>query len=148
MKKTVLLLVAGVLLSGCQNTGTGSKNAQSPVINPMSATQPGSDAMSLASDSAIHSCSKELSALQKIAPTTYQRKNAELNNTLAQARLYLSVKESVSPNTAEIMDSAYKFKISKICNDIQSALTHALIDNAENEAQPDNGTVFSAGNPS
>ncbi|MFJ3264877.1 hypothetical protein ACIP8G_00155 [Serratia liquefaciens] len=141
MRKTILLLVSGILLSGCQSTDTGSKNTPHPSIHP---TKTEAAPMSLASSTAIQSCPQELTALEKIAPKSYQRKSGELNNALAQASLYLSVKESVNPNTVEIMDSAYKYKISKICSEIQSELASALISNVENVAQPLDAPLFSA----
>lgn len=141
MRKTILLLVSGILLSGCQSTNSGSKNTPSP-SNPSTKTEV--TPMSLASSAAIQSCPQELSALEKIAPKSYQQKSGELNSALTQASLYLSVKNSVNPNTAEIMDSAYKYKISKICNEIQTELANALISNVENIAQPISPPIFSA----
>ncbi|WP_273855319.1 hypothetical protein [Serratia liquefaciens] len=141
MRKKILLLVSGILLSGCQSANTGSKNTVPPSLQQAKTEVA---PMSLASSAAIQSCPQELIVLEKIAPKSYKRKSGELNNALAQASLYLSVKESVNPNTVEIMDSAYKYKISKICNEIQSELANALISNVENVAQPPDAPLFSA----
>ncbi|WP_439070473.1 hypothetical protein ACSJL3_005169 (plasmid) [Serratia nevei] len=126
MRKLLIPLISSLLFTGCQTSHPTMKKEQSLTIKPISpqSTQP----MSLASEAASQSCAKELFALHQVNPALSNLNAAKLNQTLKQAEIYLKIRDNIDKNTAVIMDSAYKYKISKQCNEIKNALTNTLID--------------------
>lgn len=138
MKKTIAIATFCFLLAGCQSANNNVQTKPAPVkptpvaaaptppepVKPAPPTQPvGTEAM-------MANCMKELSALQQISPGQYRARSVELNGIVTQGRLYMQVRSSVSPDTQQIMDAAYQFKISRTCNQIRTDLTKALIDRA------------------
>lgn len=135
MKKTIAVVTFCALLAGCQQAGNRSvtktekaEPAQATATSSMLPTRP---EVSVGNDAALYTCMKELNALQQVAPAAYQSKNAELNQILAQAKLYTQVRANLSNEINGILDSGYQYRIGKTCNDIRTALTQALVERVE-----------------
>lgn len=132
MKKIITLLALSWLLSGCQNMNENheerpTSSEEAPVIDV----------------SVVTACTQELSALQKVSPTVYKARSTELGNVQAQEQLYMKVRNNIGKNSVSIMDAAYRYKISRICNDIQHDLTTELVDKVEKAYQPATKKIFS-----
>lgn len=124
MKKTIAIATLCVLLAGCQNTNNRAttKIAAAPgsaAAQPMAA---------VGIDTVMYSCVKELNALQRVNAELYQTHSTELDHIVAQAKLYIRVRDNVNTDTQRIIDAAYQFRIAKKCNHIRSDLTNALVE--------------------
>ncbi|WP_024913613.1 hypothetical protein [Chania multitudinisentens] len=132
MKKTIAVTALCVLLAGCQNTKARPPIKTAPVVAPSpTVTQPVKPAqpmISTGTEEVMYSCMKELNALQQVNSAVYQTRSAELNHIVSEAKLYMRVRGDVSTDIHQIMDAAYKFRISKTCNQIRNDLTNALIE--------------------
>jgi len=131
MKKTIAIAALCVLLAGCQTAKTKPATAAGvPAPTPPSATvtQPVQPMASVGTDDIMYTCMKELNALQQVSPRLYQTRSVELNDILAQAKLYMRIRDNVSIDIHQIMDAAYQFRIAKTCNRISTDLTNALIE--------------------
>ncbi|MBB3324125.1 MULTISPECIES: hypothetical protein [unclassified Atlantibacter] len=77
-------------------------------------------------------CQRELAALSKINPAKYATQKGVFDNLLKSVSVYSTVRDDVNPGTKDIMDTLYKYKTQKICNDIQQAINESLIARGEN----------------
>ncbi|MFZ1871752.1 hypothetical protein [Serratia sp. D1N4] len=130
MKKTIAVAAVCVLMAGCQNMNQRPKANTAPVATPRPAavTQPvAQPVISESTETLVGSCMKELNALQQVNQAMYQTRSIELNHILSEAKLYMRVRDNVSTDIHQIMDAAYKFRISKTCNQIRTDLTKALV---------------------
>lgn len=84
------------------------------------------------SSGAATACQRELAALSKINPSKYAAQKDVFENLLKSASVYSTVREDVNPDTKDMMDTLYKYKTQKICNDIQQAINESLIARGEN----------------
>lgn len=103
-------------------------------IESPSTTHSESDAYreSSASNGTATICQRELAALSKINPAKYAAQKGVFENLLRSASVYSTVRDDVNPGTKDIMDTLYKYKTQKICNDIQQAINESLIARGEN----------------
>lgn len=76
-------------------------------------------------------CQHELAALSKINPAKYAAQKAIFDNLLKSASLYSTVREDVNAQTKDTMDTLYKYKTQKICNDIEQAIHESLVSRGE-----------------
>lgn len=132
MKKTIAIATLCVLLAGCQTAKTKPTTAAgvpapTPVTPSATVTQPTPPMASVGTDDIMYPCMKELNALQQVSPRLYQTRSVELNDIVTQAKLYMRVRDNVSPAIHQIMDAGYQFRIAKTCNAISTDLTNALI---------------------
>lgn len=135
MKKTIAIATLCVLLAGCQTAKTKPTtaagvpvSAPAPVTPSATVTQPTQPMASVGTDDIMYPCMKELNALQQVSPRLYQTRSTELNDIVAQAKLYMRIRDNVSTEIHQIMDAAYQFRIAKTCNRINTDLTNALIE--------------------
>jgi hypothetical protein len=133
MKKTIAIAALCVLLAGCQTAKTKPATAAgvpapTPVTPSATVTQPAQPMASVGTDDIMYPCMKELNALQQVSPRLYQTRSVELNDIVAQAKLYMRIRDNVSTDIHQIMDAAYQFRIAKTCNRISTDLTNALIE--------------------
>ncbi|MHA6679796.1 hypothetical protein ACX43S_25215 [Enterobacter cloacae] len=142
MSKRIALLALSALLSGCQTSLDHAE--QSPSSGREDAiVQPASGYASVVDSSEMASCTNELSALQQVSPSMYQTRNNELRAIQLQEEIYLKVRNNINESSISIMDAAYKYKISKICNDIKNDLTNELVNKVEQADKYNNPTPFS-----
>ncbi|WP_312980176.1 hypothetical protein [Atlantibacter sp.] len=87
---------------------------------------------SSSSNGAATVCQRELAALSKINPAKYAAQKVVFDNLLKSASVYSTVRNDVNPDTKDIMDTLYKYKTQKICNDIEQAINDSLIARGEN----------------
>ncbi|OMQ22963.1 hypothetical protein [Serratia oryzae] len=132
MKKAIAVAALCVLLAGCQNLNNPPKAKTAPAATPRTTTtvtQPAPrPVISESTETVIHSCMKELNALQQVNQAMYQSRSLELNHIVSEAKLYMRVRDNVSTDIHQIMDAAYQFRISKTCNQIRTDLTKALVE--------------------
>lgn len=142
MKKVIAIAALCVLLAGCQNANNSAKTKPAPaatrsqaVVQPIPTVtpnpvvaQPAQPMISADTDAVMSTCMRELNALQQVNTKLYQSRSTELNNIVTQARLYMRVRDNVSPEIHQIMDAAYQFRIAKTCNLIRTDLTRALVE--------------------
>ncbi|MFC0225510.1 hypothetical protein [Serratia aquatilis] len=142
MNKAIAIAALCVLLAGCQNANDSAKTKPAPaatknqaVVQPVPAAtpnpviaQPAQPMISADTDAVMVTCMRELNALQQVNSKLYQSRSTELNNILAEAKLYMRVRDNVSPDIHQIMDAAYQFRITKTCNLIRTDLTRALVE--------------------
>lgn len=134
MKKAIAVAALCVLLAGCQSLNDRPQAKTVPVATPSTTTtttvtQPAPrPVISDSTETVMNSCMKELNALQKVNQAMYQARSLEFNHIVSEAKLYMQVRDNVSTDIHQIMDAAYKFRISKTCNRIRTDLTKALIE--------------------
>lgn len=131
MRKIIIIASLCVLLAGCQSAENESAKTSpaTPVVTPAPAVaQPAQPMASTGTEAIMYTCMKELNALQQVNASLYQARNVELNQIVAQAKLYMRVRNNVSIDIQQIMDAAYQFHISKACNRIRNDLTNALVE--------------------
>ncbi|WP_312311644.1 hypothetical protein [Atlantibacter sp.] len=145
MKRAVSLSLAGIfLLTGCHNN-KGALDHVNPektstvqgVPAPSEQTLAPSAPSSLESEDASATgsatiCQHELAALAKINPAKYATQKVVFDNLLKSASVYSMVRSDVNADTKDIMDTLYKYKTQKICNDIEQAIHDSLIARGEN----------------
>ncbi|WP_407435586.1 hypothetical protein [Lelliottia sp.] len=73
----------------------------------------------MASDSSVTNCQRELTALSKINGRLYVQKKAALDDLLASASVYASVRGDIASQTKDTMDALFKYRTQKLCSDIQ-----------------------------
>ncbi len=137
-------LAALFLLTGCHsnkgNLAQASPEASSPA---QLVPAPSEEALSPNAPSTLENedasakgsatiCQHELAALAKINPAKYATQKVVFDNLLKSASVYSMVRSDVNADTKDIMDTLYKYKTQKICNDIEQAIHDSLIARGEN----------------
>lgn len=136
MKKVIGLLFASGLLSACQLNRDGAVGSEK-----------GSLYMPGAAGPELTVCTQELDALRQVSVPAWQIRNTELSSILTQEKVYRNVRDNISKGSVTIMDAAYTYKISRVCNDISNDLTHELVEKVEKAYQPRSNPPFTITGP-
>lgn len=147
MMKSMLRLsfVGCLMISGCQshNANVPKTSGIAPAMQTMSVPQPSAQLAetkpanadvsenSASSQGAATLCQQQLAALAKINPAQYATQREAFDSLLKSVSTYSSVRNDVNAQTKDIMDTLYKFKTQKVCNDIQQAIQESLISRGE-----------------
>ncbi|OUC39430.1 hypothetical protein BJP35_0018 [Enterobacter sp. J49] len=131
MYKVIGLLIVSGLLTACQ-----SPHDEDPVNRTNSLNRPDEQRLELSF------CTRELESLHQVSQTAWHKRNTELANILTQERVYRNVRSNISESSVTIMDAAYNYKISRVCNDIRNDLTRELVEKVEHAYPPRSGSLF------
>ena len=141
-KKTVVILLflgPPLMITGCQKS---AHNAPAPTVSPlvsqsaplpepvMSEPQPTAKPESVAEGTASL-CQKELIVLSKVNSNLYARKKAEFDRLLSSASVYTSVRDEISGETRDTMDSLYKYKTQRFCSEVEQSVRETLFKRGE-----------------
>ncbi|WP_248424039.1 hypothetical protein [Escherichia coli] len=119
MKKQIslifLVLLAGILLSGCESKTTVRPLQQTTGIKPVSSSGDRLDDVEK-----MERCRRELEALKRIDSAVYSKRKAEFDKLVSGAQLYNGVRSEVGNYTQSAVDALYRFRSDKLCADIAS----------------------------
>lgn len=145
----ILSLAGGVAISGCQSNASEApatmsggvsqtslnQNASSPLpsakLMPATPELDENEGANTALQGSATVCQYELVALSKINPEKYATQKAKFESLLKSASVYSSVRDDINLQTKDIMDSLYKYKTQKICNEIEHDIHDSLISRGE-----------------
>lgn len=136
MKKVIGLLIASGLLSACQLNRDGAVGSEKGSLYMPDAARP-----------ELTVCTQELHALHQVSVPAWQIRNTELSSILTQEKVYRNVRDNISKGSVTIMDAAYTYKISRVCNDISNDLTHELVEKVEKAYQLRSNPPFTITGP-
>lgn len=119
MKKQIslvfLVLLAGILLSGCESKTTVRPLQQTTGIKPVNSSGDRLDDVEK-----MERCRRELEALKRIDSAVYSKRKAEFDKLVSGASLYNGVRSEVGNYTQSAVDALYRFRSDKLCADIAS----------------------------
>ncbi|GCP46326.1 hypothetical protein HmCmsJML095_03443 [Escherichia coli] len=119
MKKQInmvfLVLLAGILLSGCESKTTVRPLQQTTGIKPVNSSGDRLDDVEK-----MERCRRELEALKRIDSAVYNKRKAEFDRLVSGASLYNGVRSEVGNYTQSAVDALYRFRSDKLCADIAS----------------------------
>ncbi|HAO0395369.1 TPA: hypothetical protein IGZ89_004344 [Escherichia coli] len=119
MKKRIgsvfLVLLTGILLSGCESKTTVRPLQQTTGIKPVNSSGDRLDDVEK-----MERCRRELDALKKIDSAVYNKRKAEFDKLVSGASLYNGVRSDVGNYTQSAVDALYRFRSDKLCADIAS----------------------------
>lgn len=126
-----LILICSQFMSGCH---VMSNNPAKSVFSPSATmySEPvkpelANEDKTAAPAGQASTCQRELSSLSGINPRDYADKRADFNALLQSANAYKDVRQQISPGMRETMDSFYKFKMLRLCSQIELSLQQGLI---------------------
>jgi len=118
MKKRIgqvfLVLLAGILLCGCESKTTVRPLQQTSGIKPVNSSGDRLDDVEK-----MERCRRELEALKRID-------SAEFDKLVSGASLYNGVRSEVGNYTQSAVDALYRFRSDKLCADIASDVLKEL----------------------
>ncbi|MBE4994533.1 hypothetical protein INF73_21910 [Enterobacter cloacae complex sp. P6RS] len=126
----MLILAFTTLISGCHNINTTTppkKTGFNPSPIVYSAPVKERPIKQAAVSSQAITCQRELSSLSGINASDYAGKRAAFESLVRSANAYKEVREQMSPDMRDSMDSFYKFKMLRLCNQIEMSLQQGLI---------------------
>ncbi len=146
MNRSLIITTLTFFLMGCQSMDSKPSSVVTPtVVEPAPAAQSSerattpapspldmsSPAPQMREDATLRACLQELNALQQVNPGQYQGKSTELNRLLAEAKRYMSIRGDLNSSTNIMLDSAFQYRIARVCNDIRIDLTRSLLERIE-----------------
>lgn len=72
-------------------------------------------------------CQHDLVALSRINPSAYQPKKVVFESLLASATAYKEIRTGINQQSRDTLDSFYRFKMNRLCSEIDTALQQGLI---------------------
>ncbi|HII2327321.1 TPA: hypothetical protein ACYZ19_004920 [Escherichia coli] len=125
MKKRIgqvfLVLLAGILLCGCESKTTVRPLQQTSGIKPVNSSGDRLDDVEK-----MERCRRELEALKRIDSAVYNKRKAEFDKLVSGASLYNGVRSEVGNYTQSAVDALYRFRSDKLCADIASDVLKEL----------------------
>lgn len=117
------IIISALLLSGCQKT---SLNKNNPHVNQM--VKPTAEEIEAAQ---LQQCQKSLEALQTVKTPlsgVYKNNFAQLMKGAAQ---YSGIRDRIKDDTQDTVDALYRYRVSKLCAQIDQALLLGLTESGE-----------------
>lgn len=126
MNRWGILVLAGLLLTGCDAHRVMTKKANSTVPDNI---QP---AATVASDrlndiEKMERCQRELEALKKIDIKIYNQRKVEFDRVMQGADIYSGVRYDVRASTQDAVDAYYRYRVDKMCADISKNVLDSLL---------------------
>ncbi|HEI8868122.1 hypothetical protein [Serratia sp. AKBS12] len=121
-----LVLLASV---ACQNAKT-SKPVPPSAENRQQ--QPSEDALRKQREAErLQLCQQELGALRAIDQQQHQQLKQGFDHLMSGASLYAGVRTKVNGDTQEMVDALYRYKVNRLCAQVDQAVLAGLADRAE-----------------
>ncbi len=121
IKPVFLVLLGGILLSGCDSQTNVRPLQQKTEIKPTSSSGDRLDDVEK-----MERCRRELEALKKIDSAIYSKRKAEFDRLVSGASLYNGVRSDVDNYTQSAVDALYRFRSDKLCADISNDVLKEL----------------------
>jgi len=119
------LLMGTLVLSGCENGRRPIPAAKKSPADAVEITQAQREAERL------QQCQKELDALQGIDAAGYRKHKQEFDRLMIGAAQYAALRTQVSGDTQETVDALYRYKVSRLCAEVNQAVMTGLADRGE-----------------
>ncbi|ANS43571.1 hypothetical protein [Serratia inhibens] len=119
------LLIGALALSGCENGRRPVPAAKKSPEVTVELTQAQREAERL------QQCQKELDALQGIDAAGYRKHKQEFDRLMSGAAQYAALRTQVNGETQETVDALYRYKVSRLCADVNQAVMTGLADRGE-----------------
>ncbi|MGC0623106.1 hypothetical protein [Escherichia coli] len=113
IKPVFQVLLAGMLLGGCESKPDVKPLQQTAGIKPASSSGDRLDDVEK-----MERCRRELEALKRIDSAVYNKRKAEFDKLVSGASLYNGVRSDVGNYTQSAVDALYRFRSDKLCADI------------------------------
>lgn len=127
MMRTGVLLLAGLLLSGCDANQMAVKRASGIKANNI---KPAESVISdrLNGIEKMERCRRELEALKRIDIGVYNQRKVEFDRVMQGADIYSGVRSDVRVSTQDAVDAYYRYRVDKMCADISKNVLDSLSD--------------------
>lgn len=122
MKKTLMLATLGIALA---STG-GCANLEKKRTQQSSATD-----TQVSYNLRFDGCMTRLETLRKLDITSYNDNKMMMQDKMAEATKYLSMRSTLSPDMVSVMDSVYQAKLARACQQIDSQIFTLLLQQAD-----------------
>ena len=112
-----------LLMTGCTNPQPGKPGAPSP--SPVQQTvreKAGTQAVS-----PLEQCNRDLESLRMVNATEYRRYLSEYDGLMKTSADFLTVKDDVSPEVAELARPRFQFALVNLCYRIKDTLARTFI---------------------
>ncbi|MEE4411546.1 MULTISPECIES: hypothetical protein [Serratia] len=119
------LLIGTLVLSGCENGRRPILAAKKSPEATVEITQAQREA------DRLQHCQKELDALQGIDAAGYRKYKQEFDRLMSGAAQYAALRTQVNGDTQETVDALYRYKVSRLCADVNQAVMTGLADRGE-----------------
>lgn len=119
------LLIGTLVLSGCENGRRPIPAAKKSPEATVEITQAQREA------DRLQHCQKELDALQGIDAAGYRKYKQEFDRLMSGAAQYAALRTQVNGDTQETVDALYRYKVSRLCADVNQAVMTGLVDRGE-----------------
>lgn len=121
IKPVYLVLLAGMLLGGCESKPTTRALQQTAGTKTVNSSGDRLDDVEK-----MERCRRELEALKKIDSAVYNKRKAEFDKLVSGASLYNGIRSDVGNYTQNAVDALYRFRSDKLCADISADVLHNL----------------------
>lgn len=131
MTRTAHCLTAALLLT---LTLTGCQTAKRPVptsSKPPSAEEIAEQDKRQREAERMQQCQRELDAMRGMDNEKYQKFKREFDTLMGGAAQYAGVRQRVNTSTQETVDALYRYRTSRLCADISSAMMTGLAERGE-----------------
>lgn len=122
MKKTLMLVTLGIALA---STG-GCANLEKKRTQQSSGTE-----TQVSHNLRFDGCMTRLETLRKLDITSYNDNKMIMQDKMAEATKYLSMRSTLSPDMVSVMDSVYQAKLARACQQIDSQIFTLLLQQAD-----------------
>ncbi|MCA4824950.1 MAG: hypothetical protein KJJ56_16370 [Serratia rubidaea] len=119
-----ILMLALLGATACQNVKP--KAADKPQSAPSVETQ-----RQQREAKRLQQCQQELAALQKINPERYQDNQRAFDSLMSGASQYAGLRARVNDDTQETVDALYRYKVSRLCVEIEQSVLIGLAERGE-----------------
>lgn len=130
---TAVLIVWAACLSGCAATsGQGAAVSPAPASAPAGVHREPAVNAGKNQDASSHltQCNRDLESLRTVSMTEYRRYTAEYDALMKSSAGFMTVKDDVSPEVAELARPKFQFALVNLCYRIKDALAQTLINQA------------------
>lgn len=129
-----LFAVSMVCLSGCaltknQNESSKASLTDAPSVSKIDDVKTSSVSIAAAS-SHLTQCNRDLESLRTVSMTEYKRYQSEYDALIKSSTSFMTVKDDVSPEVAELARPKFQFALVNLCYRIKDALAQTLINQA------------------
>ncbi|EHY3137003.1 hypothetical protein K4C27_003644 [Escherichia coli] len=131
MIKTGILLLVGLLLTGCNSPRMMTKKVSDIEVNKIKPVKPVELVVSdkLNDIEKMERCRRELEALKRVDIRIYNQRKAEFDRVMQGADIYSGVRSDVRVSTQDAVDAYYRYRVDKMCADISKNVLDSLSDN-------------------
>ncbi|CAI1096462.1 hypothetical protein [Serratia proteamaculans] len=119
------LLIATLVLNGCEQRRRSSQTAKNAPETAVELSQAQQEAERL------QQCQKELDALHGIDAIGYRKYKQEFERLMSGAAQYAVLRTQVKRDTQETVDALYRYKVNRLCADVNQAVMTGLADRGE-----------------